>query len=220
MELKSFGCSFIYGSELSDVSTIDYERNPPASKLSWPALLAKKLNHTYQSFARPGAGNLYIAESVLNHASCCEPQLFVIGWTWIDRFEYFDSQNSWQCLTPGQDTELSHGYYRNYHSQYRDKLTTLINIKLCIDTLRSARHSFIMTAMDDLIFEADFHTSPAIIDLQDAIRSDISWFNNRTFLQWSQQCNFPISHLLHPLETAHEQAAELVFDNSDQWIKV
>ena len=64
MMLKSFGCSFIYGSDLSD----DGKGFPLASpsKLSWPSLLAQSLNYTYECYARPGSGNLRILEKVLN----------------------------------------------------------------------------------------------------------------------------------------------------------
>lgn len=210
MILKSFGCSFVYGSELADVAGLNPGTNPPASRLTWPALLAAQQGYEYQSWARPGVGNLYILESILNQASSVEPQLFVICWTWIDRFDFVGSGDQWQTLTPGCDSDLANHYYRNLHSQYRDKFTTLCAIKLTIDTLKQQGHPFIMTAMDDLIMEADYHTSPAVIDLQDFVRPHITWFGNQTFLEWSKSNQFPISPLLHPGAEAHSAAAELV----------
>ena len=63
MNLKSFGCSFIFGSELSD----DGRTGPYAtgSCLTWPALLAKEFGYGYHTYARPGSGNLQIAERAL-----------------------------------------------------------------------------------------------------------------------------------------------------------
>ena len=64
MKLKSFGCSFIWGSDLPDDG-----RNLPratASRLTWPALLAQDLEYEYECHARPGAGNLQITERLLN----------------------------------------------------------------------------------------------------------------------------------------------------------
>ena len=65
MNLKSFGCSFIYGSELSDEIPNNTHRHH--SKLTWPGQLAQHLNYDYLCYARPGAGNLQIAEQVLTH---------------------------------------------------------------------------------------------------------------------------------------------------------
>ena len=62
MKLKSFGCSFIFGSELA----YDGRDSPYAtpSQLTWPAHLAQHLNYNYQCYARPGAGNLQILEQI------------------------------------------------------------------------------------------------------------------------------------------------------------
>ena len=62
MNLKSFGCSFIYGNELSDEVGTEVYLNP--SQLTWPALLSKQYDYGYQCYARPGSGNLQIAEKV------------------------------------------------------------------------------------------------------------------------------------------------------------
>ena len=119
MDIKSFGCSFIFGSELSD----DGVNGPYAtgSQLTWPALLAKSWGYGYQTYARPGAGNLQIAERVLNQVSNIEPALYIIGWTWIDRFDYIDSAETawpgtaWTTLMPTDTGNLADTYYRNLH---------------------------------------------------------------------------------------------------------
>ena len=89
MKLKSFGCSLIYGSELSDEVLFDpIKRQPPRhSKLTWPALLAQKLNYLYRCHARPGSGNLQIADRVLRQLATNEQALFIINWSFIDRFD-------------------------------------------------------------------------------------------------------------------------------------
>ena len=85
MNLKSFGCSFIFGSELSDDGKNG--RYATGSKLTWPAHVARHLNYTYLCYARPGSGNLQIAERTLTHLATNEHALFVINWTYIDRFD-------------------------------------------------------------------------------------------------------------------------------------
>ena len=70
MTLKSFGCSFIFGSDLAD----DGRDGPYAtpSQLTWPALLAQHLGRDYQCYARPGSGNLQILNTILNQIDHAE----------------------------------------------------------------------------------------------------------------------------------------------------
>jgi hypothetical protein len=211
MILKSFGCSFIFGSELSDAACVPGTSIP--SKTSYAAQLARHYRYNYQCYGRPGSGNLQIAEQVLNHVVSDTPTLFVIGWTWIDRFDYWGAEptwygTNWQTIMPVDTAPLARTYYKNLHSQYRDKLTTLMSIKLVIDTLKQHDQKFIMTYMDNLIFETEYHTTPAVLELQEYIRPYMTTFDGQTFLEWSKKNNYSISTSLHPLEQAHTAAAE------------
>jgi hypothetical protein len=86
MKIKSFGCSFIFGTDLADETR--GEPYAQSSQLTWPALLAQDLGLEYECHARPGSGNLRILEKILS-ISIQTPATFVIGWTWIDRFDYY-----------------------------------------------------------------------------------------------------------------------------------
>ena len=202
MQLKSFGCSFIYGSDLADTNH------------AWPALLATQLGYGYKCYARPGSGNLQIAERALNQiANSNKSDLFVVGWTWIDRFDYVDINDKWggtqwSTIMPVDSTNLAKTYYQTLHSEYRDKLTTLMSIRLVIDTLKQKDIPFVMTYMDDLIFDQRWHTTPAVIDLQEYIRPHMTMFDTQTFLEWSRANNYAISTTFHPLEAAHRAAAD------------
>ena len=211
MDLKSFGCSFIFGSDLADDGR--HLPIPTPSKFSWPALYARELGYRYQCYARPGAGNLQIAERALSQIACGEPALFVIGWTWIDRFDYTaseDPQDRWRTIMPIDENPVAHTYYRDIHSQYRDKLTTLMSMRLVIDTLKERNFPFIMTYMDDLIFETEWHATPAISALQQYIRPHLTTFEGVSFLEWSRNKGFPETEMWHPLEPAHAAAAEYI----------
>ena len=124
MNLKSFGCSFIFGSELSDESS-------RFSQLTWPAHLAHHLTRTYECYAHPGAGNLQILERILNQSAVSDSSdLFVIGWTWIDRFDYYDADYNptekitpWSTIMPIDESDIAKVYYKELHSEYRDKFT-------------------------------------------------------------------------------------------------
>jgi hypothetical protein len=203
MKLKSFGCSFIYGSDLANCNYF-------GSQSAWPALIAKEIGFEYQCFAQPGIGNLRILESVLSQSSESTSDLFVIGWTWIDRFDYTNLDDSWKTILPVEQTTEAELYYRKLHSQYRDKLSTLIYMQTAINILEQKKIPFIMTCMDELIFENKWHTTPAVADLQQYVCPYVSSFEGKTFLDWSRDKNYPISNQLHPLEPAHKAAADLM----------
>lgn len=204
MKLKSFGCSFVYGSELADCG---FKSTTP-SRLTYPALLAQDLGYEYNCHARGGSGNLQILNSILEHVNQ-EPALFVVNWTWIDRFDYVDNQELWQTLLPGHDDRLSDFYYRNLHSQYIDKLRTLTCMFTAINALKQ-RHQFIMTAMDDLIAETRFHFNPAIEYLQHEVLPYIKSFDGCNLLDFARKNNYEVSDLWHPLEAAHQAAYRIV----------
>ena len=222
--LKSFGCSFIYGSDLYDEnSNIGFS----SSYLTWPALISKKLGTTYNCYAQAGKGNLFILERIIEQSvSSSNNDIFVIGWTWIDRFDYFncecdptvdptstisnDYYTKWNTILPADNTLKSSFYYKNFHSEYQDKLKSLIYIKCAIDILLLKKIPFIMTNIDNLIFDTQWNTNDTIKDLQVSVAPYISTFNNMTFLDWSIAQRYKISPTLHPLEEAHAAAAEFM----------
>jgi hypothetical protein len=230
MILKSFGCSFIFGSELSDnqAAADSGIREPQESQLTWPAHLARHLGHSYECHARPGSGNLQIAERVLSHAVDDRPSLFVIGWSWIDRFDYTNSTidnrplpskwKNWRTIMPIDDTAIAKNYYRDLHTEYRDKLTTLMSIKLVIDTLEQKAIPFMMTYMDELAFDQTWHVTPAVTDLQQCVKPYMTTFDGLNFLDWSRQHGYAITKSQHPLEQAHQAAGRhmiTVFDRKN-----
>lgn len=214
MKLKSFGCSFIFGTDLADANA----ESLTASINSWPALLAQQLGHDYTCYARPGAGNLQILEQVLNQATTVNNDLFVVNWTWIDRFDYYNanydgkSWTDWFTIMPVDTNNLAKTYYRDLHSEYRDKFTSLSYIKLAIDTLEQQSIPFIMTYTDELLFDQKWHTTPAVTALQASIKPKMMLFEGQTFLNWSRNHDYPISAGWHPLEDAHREAALIAFD--------
>jgi hypothetical protein len=224
MKLKSFGCSFIFGTDLSDDGR-DLPA-PTASQLTWPAHLAKNLEYSYGCYARPGSGNLQIAERVLSHAAEDQSSLFVIGWTWIDRFDHTNSTinnhpmatqwSNWRTVMPIDRDQLANFYYKGLHSEFRDKLVNLMYIKLVIDTLQQKQIAFLMTYMDDLLFCQQHNVTHAVLDLQKYIRPYMTNFNNQTFLNWSRSNGFPVSDTLHPLEQAHRAAADYMITIFDK----
>jgi len=222
MKLKSFGCSFIFGSDLADDG-----RDQPwatASQLTWPAHLARHMARDYECYARPGSGNLQILERMLNQAPTSDTDdLFIIGWTWIDRLDYYDinhnpkiQKSPWRTIMPIDENHLAKTYYKQLHSEYCDKLTCLSYIKLAIDTLNQQGIKFVMTYMDELLFDQRWHTSPAVINLQNYVKPYMTMFDGQTFLDWSRSNKFPESPSWHPLEQAHEAASKCMIKFFDK----
>ena len=116
---------------------------------------------------------------------------------------------------PVDSTDLAQVYYRDLHSEYRDKFTSLSYIRLAIDTLNQKGIPFLMTYMDRLLFDQRWHTSPAMMDLQSYVQPYMTEFENKTFLEWSRAHGYPETEAWHPLEDAHRAAGDYmikVFD--------
>jgi hypothetical protein len=211
MKIKAFGCSFIWGSELSD--EIPQRR---FSDQTWPALLAKKLELGYECFAKPGVGNLYIADQVITHAiNTVEPALFVINWTYIDRFDYV-SHDSWDSILPGNDTDLGKFYYGKLHSEFRDKLTNLLQIYSVVNLLKSKNISFIMTNIDPIILDQTWNVTPAVMELQRYVNDHLTKFDQTSFLIWAKNKGHEFSAMGHLMEPGHLH----VFRELEKYINV
>lgn len=222
MKVKSFGCSLIFGSELSDVGlTINnFNENQSGwrpSDLTWPSLIAKHLDLEYECHAWPGVGNFQIYNKILNESAAPESSLMIIGWTYIDRFDYQDQiltgQNNWKTLRPSSTDTLSQTYYKNLHSQYRDKILTLTYMFSTIELLKKRNIPFIMVTQDALVFETQWDYTPAVMQLQKTVQSHMTWFDKMTFLLWSNSHGFDVSSNKHPLDDAHRAAADYIIDS-------
>jgi hypothetical protein len=212
MKIKSFGCSFIYGSDLSDFTnspTIDF------SSSTWPALIADRLGADYECYALPGQGNFKILCDIIAESSLSDPAVIIVNWTWLDRFDYIDQQEHWHTLRPAEDTEIERFYYRTLHSQYQDMLKSAYYVNSAIDILNEKRYPFVMTYIDQNLLtpvDPNWHDPRPLEVIQRKISDCLTNFEGMNFLDWSKEQGFPISDTLHPLEEAHAAAADYMFD--------
>lgn len=211
MKLKSFGCSFTYGSDLSDCDIPQWE---DASKLTWPALLANSLGYDYECHARPGIGNLQIYHKLLNQITLKDSDVLVINWSWADRFDFMDPiDETWHTLRPDSTTKEHQLYYKNFYNQYHTMMTNSAYISSAISLLEKYNKKFIMTIMDNTLFDIvdpAWQDPRSITLLQNQIKPYMTQFENLNFLDWAKKKGFPISKTLHPLEAAHLAAFELI----------
>lgn len=82
MRLLAGGCSFIWGSELSD------DRPGAYSHKTWPALYAQENSWQYDCVAQPGASNTTIARRVIDRVEQQRPDLVIVQWTFPGRYEF------------------------------------------------------------------------------------------------------------------------------------
>lgn len=207
MKLKSFGCSHIWGSDHADVK---YSING-WSQTTWPAVLAQKFNLDYLCYAWPGRGNFFVASQVLDQIAANESALFVINWTHIDRFDYFDpnQRREWLTCLPQGNNEATDAYYRHLHSDLRDKLSTMMLIKMTVDALEAGGYPYIMTYMQDLMWDRTWHVTPTIINFQDRLKPRMLTFEGRNFVDWAGR-RWPVSSSGHLLESGHAAVAQHV----------
>jgi hypothetical protein len=113
MKLKSFGCSFIFGTELSDITN----RTKKYSQLTWPALIAQRQELQYSCYARPGSGNLQILNNVLDQVAQHNGDVYMINWTFTNRWDYmYAGNNLWHSVLP-RDTHNRAEFYYNIFKQ-------------------------------------------------------------------------------------------------------
>ena len=211
MKLKSFGCSFTYGTDLADCTDQGH------SELTWPALIAQKLDLTYECHAWPGIGNLQIMNRVLQQIADPEPSVFVINWTWLDRFDYMHPVNeSFLTLRPDGDLAEHQLYYKHFYNQYHTVLTNGAYITAVIAVLQERNIKFVMTCMDKIILETvnpNWQDPRSVALLQHQIGPHLSWFDSKSFLDWSRSHGYPESVAWHPLEQAHQAAADYLIEH-------
>ena len=210
MKLKSFGCSFTYGTDLADCTDQCH------SRLTWPALIAQKLDLAYECHAWPGIGNLQIMNRVLQQISDPEPSVFVINWTWLDRFDYMHPvYESFLTLRPDGDLAEHKLYYKHFYNQYHTVLTNAAWIMAVILLLQERNIQFSMTCMDTILMEIinpNWQDPRPVTLLQHQIGPHLSWFDSKSFLEWSRSKGYPESVAWHPLEPAHSAAADYMIN--------
>ena len=219
MKLRSFGCSFVYGSDLDDCRHVGIDSYP--SMKTWPALISARLGWEYVCHAHGGSGNLGILDRIIKSIKSNKISFYCINWSYIDRFGYNDlnggitGMNDWKSLTPQSSNLAGKIYYRDLHSEYRDKLTSLIYIKTAIDFLKENKCPFIMTFIDPLILDKQYHVNHGTTLLQNSVCDYLYDFEGMNFLDWSRHHGYKISPQNHPLEDAHQAAAEYLMPRID-----
>lgn len=165
-----------------------------------------------------GVGNLWILQALVRWISMRQRRehfCWIVNWTYIDRYDVWQSETGWNTIRPTCRTSLAKNYYRDIDSQLSNQLRTLTYICTAISLLQKHNIPFLMTCIDDLIFAPGPNEPSAIPLLQDHVRPYVVDFEGLNFLAWSRSKGFAISELGHPLEQAHAAAAQLMLPAID-----
>jgi len=220
MKLLASGCSFIYGSELTDEqSTLKH------SWLTYPALLAKHLNLEYICVAKPGYGNDSIARSVVENISA-DIGSVVVNWSYSNRFEFYHRYRGWLNLGPTANED--HYFYKDFGTLAKSFFANLVpeyayyrylaDIVLLQDFLKVRQIPYIFSSTDPDFFKAEKIKQYGLAhkNLYDAIDFDHwhVWQDQHqvpvSFVDWAKENEYPIGPCEHPLEQAHHATFELI----------
>ena len=214
MILGAFGDSFLFGSDLSDICNYQTFEHFYPSKLTYPSLLSDSLSMDYYCTARPAQSNKVIADDLIRAIAYHKnSMIYIINWTWIDRHEYIADNNYadvpvWHQIHPTSDSAQSTFFYKHFYSDLDAKFTNLMYIFSALNLLLENNCKFIMTYMDHLVLDKEYHCPVSIDYLQNKIAPYLFTFNGMNFLDWSRKHNYAISENRHPLEQAHQSAAD------------
>jgi len=214
--IVSAGCSFIHGSELGD--------EEPYSQSTYPALVAKQLDTTYECLAYPSASNQGITKNILQH-SPQQKTLYIVQWTYPSRFgvnlnfaikDKNKNKTTWLDLAPN-----SWDYDPKTFSEYNEYSTQLVDMG--IPQLSEQYYKY--TGNNDQFM---FQTELCIKAVQQHCNEhDSDWlfytatsellefkqvhgFDNKGFVEWASDCKYKHGPYRHPLHQAHSDAASLV----------
>jgi len=215
----AIGDSFTRGDELADCPD-DQLAVAAYSNMTWPALIAKSLNANYECSAVGGKGNHWISWQVAAHIHNYKSvdSLFIINWSWLERFDYVDiDTEEWVTTHPRHENKLNHYFYRNLDSDLWNVHRNRQQIHSTVALLKEHNIDFIMTCIDplyktDICSTRNTRSIPGwkkVIDVLD-ISSEITMFDNMTFLEWSRHNGFVLGPDGHPLEDAHSAAAKYI----------
>lgn len=213
--IVSFGCSFTFGDELSDIVRPgpfhDVDHKKP-SNLTYAALVANHCEKPYLSKAISGGSNDQIVRLLCNHIRECPRDGIVIGWTSTIRTEYCGYELGHQTFLTGGDYRQAvidkpeWGIFQKAHTEIMlntprehclDTLTR--NIFLVQHTLKQMNIPFVMiNAFSDFPYRKN-----------DLVGLD--FHSPQSLYEWSESRLYAKGPYGHPLDEAHAKyAAELI----------
>ena len=166
MRLVAFGCSNTYGQALPDTKFKKHTQAPPASKFSWPSVLAEKLNIECVNKAVPGASNKLISH-VIRNTNFQDNDIVVALWSYIERWCIIDidGDQDWtshghNVVAPWMKNRRSKNYFRYLYNEVDHRIETNHRIDYANLYLKSLGikqfHSSCESIIHPLLFDINF----------------------------------------------------------------
>lgn len=199
MKLVTHGCSFTYGEELEN------------SSLSWPNILANKLNVQVLNLAQPGYSNDAMVQDIIR--SDLTDALVIVGWTSYLRLQIVDN-DSWFTVSPGKvfkkhnDSDLRRQFCNisarllNESWLYERWLTQVVVLQNYLKH-QSVPYKFVNA------FDNQQHIQDNKLISQIDTSNFIGW-SNEGMVEWVYPCK--LGSRGHPLEEGHEKIALKIFN--------
>lgn len=228
-KIVSFGDSFIFGFEL---------KNNKDGDKAWPGQVANSLGCEYKTLAVSGCGNDNIFRQILSWFANnpVEDTLAVINWTWMSRWDFYVATNeTWITLGPtcvpenlkdiveqNEAEDLVEFYkHRANSSLLWNKMRNLQTIWAAQCYLRHKGVNCVQTYMDYEMFDTKWHAPDYVQELQQLVLPDLQLFEGKNFVDWSHDLEYPVTVVgNHPLEQAHNAAANLWVDVYKEKLKI
>lgn len=217
-KIVSFGDSFILGAELP--------KNFNGHR-AWPGLIARQLDCDYETLSVSGCGNDAIARQIYHYFAehSNHDVLAVINWTWFMRWDFYiaNGQEKWITLGPTcvpetldnlVETTQAHDIVSFYNTHANASLlwNKMRNLQTMFAVQQYLKHHnvrSIQTFMDPHTTDKQWHSPDYVTELQRLIEPNLETWNGMNFLDWCRSHDYRITDpLLHPLQDAHNAAAE------------
>lgn len=238
--LVAGGDSFVWGTELADVTFANWSKN------TYSALLAQNAGLEYVCAARPGNSNDAIARMTIAE---CERQnllgekiLVIVSWTFITRYEFlfnyainspispWASINLWGGDKPAV-AEFSKMFFKHVGSNTTHQQYNSLQATILLQTyLKQKNIPYLFTMSDNNSCSRYMEIVDSNVE---SLRNLIDWDNwyffppgntihettdPRGFYQWAAEEKYDIGPRLHPLEEAHANAYLLLKEKFNEMV--
>jgi len=237
MIIVAGGDSFVWGTELADCTYTVY------SQSTFPALLSNSQGLNYQCVARPGNANDAITRMVIDKCeNIIDDMAVVVAWSFVTRYEFkftysIDSPISPWCSinlhrNKFQIDRFSEEFFKHVgtNPDYQ-KYNTLRSIILLQTYLEKKNIPYLFLPTDSHFYVDHGEGVDSIVKtLFDLINWDNWYFfpsateswnttSPRGFYQWAVESKYSIGSDQHPLEKAHQDAAQLIQGKFNELVK-
>ena len=231
MIIVAAGDSFVWGSELAD------SPNGAAnsySRRTYPALLAQQAGLDYVCAAYPGNANNAITRTAIATLDQTKNAVLIANWTYPQRREFYFG-NQWSSITSWHTAheEFSKSYFQHVgDSEYYEVYSVLKEIVMLQHYCEINHVPYLFTTADNHFYQREQYdrTHDSYID---SLYRQINWNNwfwfepgtapdevcaPRGFYQWAIENKYTCGPQGHPLEQAHQAAANLMKDQFNEMV--